>query len=82
MDGVFYAGDMANGPQTVVEAVASGKNAALEIDAYLKKQEKPVIKKATKSYYTLPGYNPKPVSLETDFFGRRINSPICSPPPR
>ncbi|MFZ5856530.1 MAG: FAD-dependent oxidoreductase [Chloroflexota bacterium] len=75
MDGVFYAGDMANGPKTVVEATASGKNAALEMDAWLKKQEKPVIKKATKSYYALPGYNPKPVSLETDFFGRRINSP-------
>lgn len=75
MDGIFYAGDMANGPKTVVEATASGKNAALEMDAWLMKQEKPVIKKATKSYYALPGYNPKPVSLETDFFGRRINSP-------
>jgi dihydropyrimidine dehydrogenase (NAD+) subunit PreA len=74
-EGLFYAGDMANGPKTVVEATASGKNAALEIDAWLKKQEKPVIKKATKSYYALPGYNPKPVSLEADFFGRRINSP-------
>ena len=82
MDGVFYAGDMANGPRTVVEATASGKNAALEIDAYLKKQEKPIIKKATKSYYTLPGYNPKPVSLETDFFGRRSIPRICSPPRR
>jgi dihydropyrimidine dehydrogenase (NAD+) subunit PreA len=75
VDGLFYAGDMANGPKTVVEATASGKNAALEIDAYIKKQEKPVVKKATKSYYTLAGYNPKPRSLEADFFGRTIRSP-------
>ncbi|HSB02995.1 MAG TPA: FAD-dependent oxidoreductase [Anaerolineales bacterium] len=73
--GLFYAGDIANGPSTVVEAVASGKNTALEIDAYLKKQAKPEIKKATKSYFAMPGYNPVPVSLETDFFGRKIHSP-------
>jgi dihydropyrimidine dehydrogenase (NAD+) subunit PreA len=74
-DGLFYAGDAANGPTTVVEAVASGKNTALEIDAYLNQQEKPEILKATKSYFALPGYNPVPVSLETDFFGRKIKSP-------
>jgi dihydropyrimidine dehydrogenase (NAD+) subunit PreT len=75
MEGVFYAGDIANGPTTVVEAVASGKNTAQEIDAWLKQQAKPEVKKATKSYYKLPGYNPVPVSLETDFFGRKIISP-------
>ncbi len=75
MEGVFFAGDMMTGPKTVVQAVASGKNAALEIDAYLKKQPKPAIEKATKSYYALPGYNPVPVSLATDFFGRPIKSP-------
>jgi dihydropyrimidine dehydrogenase (NAD+) subunit PreT len=74
-DGLFYAGDISNGPTTVVEAVASGKNAAIEIDAWLKKEEKPEIKKATKSYFAMPGYHPVPVSLETDFFGRKINSP-------
>lgn len=74
-EGIFHAGDMANGPKTVVEATASGKNAALEIDAYLKGEEKPVIQKATKSYFILPGYNPKPISLEADFFGRTIHSP-------
>jgi dihydropyrimidine dehydrogenase (NAD+) subunit PreA len=74
-DGLFYAGDISNGPSTVVEAVASGKNAALEIHAHLRKQEKPQIRKATKSYYAMPGYNPVPVSLETDFFGRKIKSP-------
>ncbi len=75
VEGLFYAGDISNGPTTVVEAVASGKNVALEIDAWLKKQEKPEIKKATKSYFAMPGYNPLPVSLETDFFGKKINSP-------
>jgi dihydropyrimidine dehydrogenase (NAD+) subunit PreA len=74
-DGVFYAGDMLTGPKTVVQAVASGKNAALEIDAYLKDQLKPVIENVTKSHYALPGFNPVPVSLEADFFGRSIRSP-------
>lgn len=74
-NGIFYAGDMLTGPKTVVQAVASGKNAALEIDAYLNNQPKPVIEEATKSYYALPGYKSVPVSLETDFFGRTIRSP-------
>lgn len=75
VDGLFYAGDISKGPTTVVEAVASGKNTALEIDAYLNKQPKPEINQATKSYFALPGYNPVPVSLETEFFGRKIHSP-------
>jgi dihydropyrimidine dehydrogenase (NAD+) subunit PreT len=75
VEGLFYAGDISNGPTTVVEAVASGKNVALEIDAFLKKQERPEIQKATKAYFTMPGYNRVPVSLETEFFGRKINSP-------
>jgi dihydropyrimidine dehydrogenase (NAD+) subunit PreT len=73
--GLFYAGDMLTGPKTVVQAVASGKNAALEIDAYLAGKDKPVIEKPTKSYFSLPGYNPVPVSLATEFFGRPIISP-------
>lgn len=75
IEGVFYAGDMLTGPKTVVQAVASGKNAALEIDAYLKQQPKPTFEKTIKSRYALPGYNPVPVSLATDFFGRPIRSP-------
>ncbi|HEX5808274.1 MAG TPA: FAD-dependent oxidoreductase [Anaerolineales bacterium] len=74
-EGLFYAGDISNGPTTVVEAVASGKNSALEIDAWLKKQDKPEVKKATKSYFAMPGHNPVPVSLETEFFGQKIRSP-------
>jgi dihydropyrimidine dehydrogenase (NAD+) subunit PreT len=74
-EGLFYAGDMLTGPKTVVQGIASGKNAALEIDAYLKGEMAPVIEKPVKSYYTLPGYNPVPVSLATEFFGRSIISP-------
>jgi len=74
-EGLFYAGDFLTGPKTVVEATASGKNAALEIDAFLQRKEKPEIKKPNKSYFALPGFNPVPVSLETEFFGRKIISP-------
>lgn len=83
VEGVFYAGDMLTGPKTVVQATASGKNAAVEIDAYVKRQEKPVIANPLKSYYSLPGYNPVPVLLSTEFFGRTIRSPFlisASPP--
>ncbi len=73
--GVFYAGDLANGPTTVVEAVAAGKNAALEVDAWLKQAPKPEIQRKTKSHWALPGYQPMPVPLEADFFGRKIRSP-------
>ena len=75
VEGVFYAGDMLIGPKTVVQSVASGKNAALEINAYLNKQPRPVIEKATKSHYALQGFHRVPVSLEADFFGRKIRSP-------
>jgi NADPH-dependent glutamate synthase beta subunit-like oxidoreductase/dihydroorotate dehydrogenase/Pyruvate/2-oxoacid:ferredoxin oxidoreductase delta subunit len=34
--GIFYAGDMVLGAATVVESVASGKNAAAEVDAFLR----------------------------------------------
>src|SRR5690349_21188834 len=76
VEGLFYAGDISNGPTTVVEAVASGKNLATEIDAWLKDQPKPEIKKPTKAYFAMPGYEPVPVSLEADFFGRKLNSPF------
>ncbi len=42
--GVFYAGDMILGSATVVEAVATGKNAALEADAYLRGEKLPRIR--------------------------------------
>jgi NADPH-dependent glutamate synthase beta subunit-like oxidoreductase/dihydroorotate dehydrogenase/Pyruvate/2-oxoacid:ferredoxin oxidoreductase delta subunit len=75
VEGLFYAGDLATGPKSVVEAAASGKNAALEVDAYLQNKEKPEFEVPTKSTFSMPGFNRVPISLETDFFGRTIRSP-------
>jgi NADH-quinone oxidoreductase subunit F len=35
MDGVFAGGDVARGPDTVIQAIADGKQAAISIDLYL-----------------------------------------------
>jgi NADPH-dependent glutamate synthase beta subunit-like oxidoreductase len=35
MQGVFAGGDVANGPATVIEAIAAGRRAAVSIDTYL-----------------------------------------------
>jgi NADPH-dependent glutamate synthase beta subunit-like oxidoreductase/NAD-dependent dihydropyrimidine dehydrogenase PreA subunit len=35
LEGIFLAGDMATGPRSVVEAIASGREAALAVDRYL-----------------------------------------------
>lgn len=74
--GVFFAGDMVHGAATVVEAVASGKNAAAEIHAFLKTQPRPVKERGTKSRVILAGRLLQPVSLACDFFGRAIPSPF------
>jgi dihydropyrimidine dehydrogenase (NAD+) subunit PreA len=74
--GVFYAGDMMAGPSTVVEAVASGKNAAEEIDAFVRAAPAPEFADRLKSVAVIPGYNFTPVSLAADFFGRPISSPF------
>ena len=74
--GVFYAGDMINGPTTVVEAVAAGKNVAMQVDAFLNNEKQPVIKNKTKSRTILSGRKIIPVSIETEFFGRKILSPF------
>ncbi|MEJ2744337.1 MAG: FAD-dependent oxidoreductase [bacterium] len=73
---IFYAGDAVNGPTTVVEAAAAGKNAALGVDFVLMGGKRPRVEKPTKSTVTVPGYDFEPVSLETDFFGRKISSPF------
>ncbi len=39
--GVFAGGDAVSGPATVIEAIASGKKAAIAIDAYLQGHEAP-----------------------------------------
>lgn len=80
---VFYAGDVANGASTVVEAVAYGKNISMEVDAYLQKKEKPIFNSYVKSRDSLKGKNLIPVALDSDFFGRKITSPFilsASPP--
>jgi dihydropyrimidine dehydrogenase (NAD+) subunit PreA len=77
--GIFYAGDLMNGPTTVVEAVATGKNSALEIDAYVfgrSSKIEPKMGKPTKSRAILPGRVMVPVPLDVDFFGRKILSPF------
>lgn len=74
-EAIFYAGDFVQGPTTIVEAVASGKNIAEQVDAYLSNKEQPEFE-ARKSFVVIQGYNHIPVSLETDFFGRRISTPF------
>ncbi|MCX6554653.1 MAG: dihydropyrimidine dehydrogenase, partial [Candidatus Aminicenantes bacterium] len=73
---VFYAGDCVNGPSTVVEAIAAGKNAALEIDAWLRHTKPSAIASKVKSFVELRGYVAAPVSLASDFFGRKISTPF------
>jgi NADPH-dependent glutamate synthase beta subunit-like oxidoreductase/dihydroorotate dehydrogenase/Pyruvate/2-oxoacid:ferredoxin oxidoreductase delta subunit len=75
-EGVFVAGDAAFGASTVVEAAATGKNVALEIDAWLNRRAIDPPARPRKSYYRIPGCADTPVPLETDFFGRRIRSPF------
>jgi NADPH-dependent glutamate synthase beta subunit-like oxidoreductase/dihydroorotate dehydrogenase len=84
--GVFNAGDFVEGPTTVVEASGSGKSAAEEAHAFLVAAEAPAPEPRVgghpghtghiKSRVQLPGYNARPVSLEADFFGRRLRSPF------
>lgn len=74
--GVFYAGDMVLGASTVVESVASGKNAALEADAFICGEAKPKFKNRAKSYAVLSGVPLRPVPLDAEFFGREILSPF------
>lgn len=73
---VFLAGDAAHGPSTVVEAVASGKNAATALDAWLSHKPAPEFASPRKSVVYVNGYNPTPVSLATDFFGTMIPNPF------
>ena len=74
--GIYYAGDMVLGAATVVESVASGKNAATEADAFIRGETQPRFKNRTKSRVILAGVPLRPVPLDADFFGRRILSPF------
>jgi dihydropyrimidine dehydrogenase (NAD+) subunit PreA len=73
---VFYAGDFINGHTTVVQSVASGKIAAAAVDAYLSKAKYQEPANNLQNADTLPGIIERPISLETDFFGRKISSPF------
>ncbi len=77
---IFFAGDYIEGPTTVVEASAAGKNAGEQVDAYLKKNDIPQFERnsngCVKSIVRIPGYDFLPVDLKTDFFGRQISSPF------
>jgi len=73
--GIFYAGDVKNGASTVVECVASGKNAAIEADAFINGKNIKV-ENNVKSRHVLEGRDMLPVSLETDFFGIKMSSPF------
>ena len=74
--GIFYAGDLVLGSSTVVESVASGKNAALEADAFLQGAKAPRFKNRAKSRAILAGMPFCPVPLDAVFFGRAIRSPF------
>ena len=76
LQAVFFAGDSAFGPSTAVEASASGKNVARQINAFLAKTTIPQFDNPRKSREHVPGYNHEPVSLETDFFGIKLPSPF------
>ncbi len=73
---VFTAGDLVHGAATVVEAVASGKNAAAAIDAELSGSKALRMPRTPKSRLALAGRTMRPVSLATSFFGRQILSPL------
>jgi len=74
--GVFLAGDCRNGAATVVEGVASGKNAAMEAHAFMQDKTPPAIPNNIKSFTVLKGRDMLPVDLTTDFFGRKLHSPF------
>ena len=74
--GVFHTGDLANGPTTVVEAAAAGKNTALAVEAFLLGQPAPDADRPTRNAVPLPGGILKPVCIESDFFGRKLRSPF------
>ncbi len=76
VQGMFFCGDVKNGPTTVIEAVASGKNTALKVINYLSKTEKPIIENPKSSSVKISGAVTTPVSIEAEFFGRKILSPF------
>lgn len=73
---VIYAGDCNHGGSTIVEAVASGKNAANELHAAITGEVQEtvcpvskVVSYKAKSCTVVEGVEKNPVDLTTDFFG-------------
>jgi NADPH-dependent glutamate synthase beta subunit-like oxidoreductase/dihydroorotate dehydrogenase/Pyruvate/2-oxoacid:ferredoxin oxidoreductase delta subunit len=74
--GLFYGGDLTNGPTSVVEAVASGKHVAAAVHSFLSEKSAPAVESPVRNTERIMGYEPRPVSLVSDFFGRQIMSPF------
>jgi NADH-quinone oxidoreductase subunit F len=68
--GVFAAGDVVRGPNTVVEAIADGKRAALIIERHLKNE--PLVQPLSAN---LPRVYVEPVVDETALGGQRAETP-------
>ena len=75
---MYFCGDQKNGATTVVEAVASGKNCALKIASEIGgyDYDSNTVTVDTKNRTTLVDSLTEEISLECDFFGRTINSPL------
>jgi len=72
--GVFAAGDVATGPNTIIDAIAAGKRAALMIDRYLRCEamELPVHPK-------LPSVYVEPLAVDPEEMrGSRVETPRAS----
>jgi NADPH-dependent glutamate synthase beta subunit-like oxidoreductase len=70
--GVFAGGDVTTGPNTVVDAIAAGKRAALMIDRYLTGEELKQIEK-----HQMPGVYVPPIELSEEELAqlRRVEPP-------
>lgn len=71
--GVFAGGDVATGPNTVVEAIAAGKRAALMIDRYLRGLK---MKQAGKAQLPSVFLEPPPSPPPDPFQSRRVKIPL------
>ena len=76
-ENIFTCGDMKNSATTVVEAVASGRNCAVEVLNHLKIDVSGKVgTKHTKSLIGLKDKYIEQASLKADFFGREMRSPF------
>ncbi|MEK6704472.1 MAG: FAD-dependent oxidoreductase [Bdellovibrionota bacterium] len=84
---IFYAGDCVHGASTVVEAVASGKSAALKLHVLLNggvgfckdgmsRSAQSRGHSRAKSHAKLAGFSKLPVNIDTEFFGFPVSSPF------